>query len=118
VEGDDAAGGNRDLLAGLGIAPGTLRLVAQLEIAEAGQLDAVAFLQRKADFVEESFDHVFGFTLVEADLVEQQIGEFRLGQCHFCSAPCYPRKDALKSRAAIASRSAITASTSASSRVR
>jgi hypothetical protein len=27
-----------------------------------------------------SLDHVFGFTLVEANFFEQQIGEFRLGQ--------------------------------------
>jgi hypothetical protein len=80
VERDDPARGDGNLLAGLGIAPWPLRFVAQLKIAEARQLHAVAALQRPADFVEESFDHVFGFTLVQADPLEQHLGEFGLRQ--------------------------------------
>ena len=79
VEGHDAARGDRDFLAGLGIAPGTLRLVAQLEVAEAGQLDAVAVFQRGADFLEEGLDHVLGFALVKPDFLEQQVGQFSFG---------------------------------------
>ena len=47
MEGDDATRGDRNFFAGLGIAAGPLRLVAQLEIAEAGQLDAVARLRAR-----------------------------------------------------------------------
>ena len=53
--------------------------------AETGEFDAVALLQGKAYLVEEGLNHVFGLTLVEADLFKQQIGEFRLGQCHMSS---------------------------------
>ena len=76
------AGGNRDFFPGLGIASGTLRLVAQLKIAEAGELYAIAGFQGIADFLEESLDHVFGLTLVEANLFKQQVGKFGFGQCH------------------------------------
>ena len=82
VERHDAARGDRNFLAGLGIASGPLRLLAQLEIAEAGQLDAVAGLERDADFLEEPLDHVLGFALVEAELLEQQIGKFGFGERH------------------------------------
>src|SRR5262245_48049312 len=85
VEGDDPAGADRDLLAGLGIASGTLRLVAQLEVAEAGELDALPPLQRPPNFLEERLDHVFGLALVQADLFKQQVGELGLGQSHYNS---------------------------------
>ena len=39
VEGDNPAGADGNLFAGLGIATGTLGLVAQLKITKAGQLD-------------------------------------------------------------------------------
>src|SRR3546814_2700891 len=39
AEGDHGAGGDRDLLAGLGVAAGALVLAAQVEIVEARQLD-------------------------------------------------------------------------------
>jgi hypothetical protein len=44
------------------------------------------FSRANAHFVEKGLDHVLGFTLVEAHFFEQQIGEFRLGQCHVSSA--------------------------------
>src|SRR5690606_21189451 len=76
MESDDAACRNRNFLAGFRIASRSLRLVAQLEVAKAGQLDRFAALQRIADFVEEGFDHVLGFALVQADLFEQQFCQF------------------------------------------
>src|SRR5690606_7354992 len=64
MEGDDPPGGDGDFLACLGIAPRALGLVAQLEVAEARELDRLAPMQGVADLVEESLDHVLGFALV------------------------------------------------------
>src|SRR5258708_29152590 len=86
VERTDAAGADRDLLAGLRVAPRPLRLVAQLEVAEAGELDAFAALQSAANLLEEGFDHVLGLALVQPDLLEQQVGELGLRQRH-CALP-------------------------------
>src|SRR5690606_8229306 len=80
VEGDHAPRGDRDLLAGLGVAPRSLGLVAQLEIAETRQLDALAALERVADLVEEGLDHVLGFALVQPDALEQHFGQFGFRQ--------------------------------------
>src|SRR4051812_40876159 len=82
MKGDDPAGGDRDFLPRLGVPAGALRLLAKLEIAEAGQLDAAAFLEGLADLLEEALDHVLGFALVETQLLEEQIGEFRFGERH------------------------------------
>jgi hypothetical protein len=80
MESHDAARRDRDFFAGLRVAARTLRLVAQLEIAETGQLDGLAALERIADLVEEGLHHVLGLALVQADLFEQQFGQLRLGQ--------------------------------------
>src|SRR5947209_285980 len=85
VKGDNTAGADRDLLAGLRIAAGTLRLVPKLEIAEAGELHAFAALERAADLFEEGFHHVLGLTFVEADLLKQQVGQLGLRQSHSSS---------------------------------
>src|SRR5258706_10760872 len=82
VEGDHAAGADGDLLASLGVASRALRLVAQLEIAEARELDALASFQRPADLLEERLHHVLCLALVQSDLFEQKIGQFGLGQSH------------------------------------
>ena len=82
MKSDDASRGDRDLFAGLGIAPRTLRLFAELEIAESRQLDAVAGLERGTDLLEEALDHVLRFAFVQAELLEQQVGEFGFGQRH------------------------------------
>ena len=74
----------------LGIAAWTLRLIAQLEVAEAGELDAFAALERAADLLEEGFHHVLGLALVQPDLLEQQIGQFGLRQRHE-AAPLVPK---------------------------
>src|SRR4051812_42920634 len=75
VESDNAPRADRDLFAGLGIAAGTLRLIAQLEVAEAGELDRLPTLERAADLLEERFHHVLRFALVEADLLEKEVGQ-------------------------------------------
>src|SRR3954462_4033499 len=83
MESHDAPRADRDLLAGLGIAAGALRLVAQLEVAEAGQLDAFAALERAANLLEEGLDHVLGLALIQPDLLKKQIREFGLRQRHY-----------------------------------
>src|SRR5678815_3430967 len=87
VERDDAARADGNLLAGLGVAPRALRLVAQLEVAEAGELDALAALQRAADLLEERLDHVLRFALVEPDLLKKQVGQLGLRQRHQRRSP-------------------------------
>src|SRR5687768_17160223 len=82
VESDNAAGADRDLLAGLGVAARTLRLVAELEVAEARELDALATLERAPDLLEKRLDHVLGLALVKPDLLEQQVGQLGLRQRH------------------------------------
>src|SRR5882724_12024490 len=85
VESDHAPRGNRDLLAGLGIAAGPLRLVAELEVSESRQLDALAALEGKADLLEERLDHVLRLALVETDLLEKHVRQLGFCQRHFCS---------------------------------
>ena len=63
-----------------GLRPGPRRLDADLEVAEARDLDVRALDQAVGDQVEEGFDHVLGLALVQADLLEQQVGQMRLGQ--------------------------------------
>src|SRR5690554_4626935 len=116
MEGDDAAGGDGDLLAGFGVASGTLWLVAQLEIAEAGQLDRLAALERLTDYLEEALDHVLGLALVETYTFKEQFGQFSLGQCraHFP----HPRSRAPKEASASPTMAEMADSTSISSSVR
>src|SRR5882672_1766132 len=85
VEGDHTACRNGNLLAGLGVAAGSLWLVAKLEIPESRQLDAFAAFERKADLLEERFDHVLRLALVEADLFEKHVRQLGFRQRHFCS---------------------------------
>src|SRR5690606_41331928 len=56
AEGHHRTGGDRDLLAGLGVAARALVLAPQVEIAETRQLDLAALLQRFAPHVEEGVD--------------------------------------------------------------
>src|SRR5437667_12265032 len=90
VEGHDATRADRDLLAGLRVAPRALRLVPQLEVAEPRELYAFPALERAANLPEEGFHHVLGLAHVQADLLEQQVG--RLG----------PRKTSAATSAALA----------------
>src|SRR5258706_16284038 len=82
VEGDNAARADGDFFASLGVAPRTLRLVPQLEGAEAGELDAFAALEGAADLLEEGPDHVLGLARVQSALLEKQVGQLGLRQRH------------------------------------
>jgi hypothetical protein len=70
----------------LGLRPGRCGLSRNWKLPKPESLTLSPLFQRRPDLVEEGLDHVLGFTLVEADLFEQQVGEFRLGQCHVSSA--------------------------------
>src|SRR5258708_7296427 len=84
-------GRNGDFLTGLGIAPWPLGLGAKLEIAESGEFDTGAVFEGFADFLEEALDHILCLALVQSHALEQQIGEFRLGQRHhWTDSPVVP----------------------------
>src|SRR5574343_1160689 len=71
VESGHAAGFDRDQLAGAGVAPRAGRLGADLEVAEARNLDVLPLNQAVHDQVKEGIDHVLGLALVQANLLEQ-----------------------------------------------
>src|SRR6185369_1331256 len=81
----DSARGDWNFFAGFWIAAGALRLLAQLEVAEARKLDRLAGFEGDAHFLEKPLDHVLGFAFVEAELLEEQVGKFGFGQCHVSS---------------------------------
>src|SRR5690606_2179361 len=119
AEGDHGARRDRDLLARLRVAARTLVLAAQVEVADARQLDLATTLQALAQRLEERVDELLGLTLVQPDFLVQPLGHFRLGQRHvrplpgpqpLILAPC------ADSSAAVTS--ATTPSTSRSVRVR
>src|SRR5262245_26301650 len=89
TERDDAAGGDRNLLAGLGVAPGALVLVAQLEIAEGGQLHLLPGLQAVADLLEKVVHELLRLPLVEAKLFKQRFRQLRFGQRRHRYPPGY-----------------------------
>lgn len=59
MKGHDAARWNVHQGAGLWVAAGPRDFVAELEVAEACQLDCFPAPERVADFSEEGVDHVF-----------------------------------------------------------
>src|SRR5574337_222441 len=81
-----APSGDRNLLAGLRVAPGPLVLQSQIEIAEAGQLYLFAVFQGSADHLEIGVHELFCLALVEAHVEEKPLGHFRLGQSHLTLA--------------------------------
>ena len=86
VEGHHAPCRDRNLFPGLWVTPWALRFIAQLEIAETGQLDAFTGLQGNAHFLEEALHHVLGFALVQSDFFEQEIGQIGLRQRHLMAS--------------------------------
>src|SRR5581483_5165750 len=116
AEGHHAPRRNRDLFAGLGIAAGPLVLVAQFEIPEARELHLLSRLQARADLLEEQIDKVLCLALVQAKLLEQRLGQLRLGQRHR-RAP-YDRNVAPNSRSRLAITAFTAVSISTSVRVR
>src|SRR5678816_3986629 len=83
VKGDYAPRGDGYFLPGLRVAPRPLRLLPQLEVAEAGEFHHLAPLQGDPDLLEERLDHVLGLPLVQPDLFEHQVRELGLGEGDF-----------------------------------
>src|ERR1041384_3281557 len=65
AEGHHASRGNGNLFAGFRVAAGPLILVAQLEVAEAGQLHLLARFQARANLLEEQIDKILCLALVQ-----------------------------------------------------
>src|SRR5687767_13252028 len=82
AESDDASRTDRDLFARLGIAARALVLVAQVEIAEAGELHLLALGERGAHFLEEHVDELARLALVEPELIEERFGHLGFRECH------------------------------------
>ena len=82
MESNDATRADGDLFAGLRVAARALRLVAQLEVAEAGKLHAFAALERSPNLLEERLHHVLGFALVQANLLKEKVCQLGLRQRH------------------------------------
>src|SRR5690606_28106062 len=80
---DNTTCGDGNDLACFRVAAGARRLVPDLEVAKARQLDFDTAGQRVADFLEESIDNILGFALVQTDTIEQQFGQLSLGQGTF-----------------------------------
>src|SRR4249919_832700 len=118
TERDHGARGDRDLLASLGVAAGALVLAAQVEVAEAGQLDLAARFQGLAQGVEERVDEFLRLALVEPDFVEQPLGHLCFGQCHLVPLDDQVRSVALWDCSSAETTCATTTSTSRSVRVR
>src|SRR3546814_7209740 len=70
AEGDHGAGGDRDILAGLGVAAGALVCAAQVEIGEARQLGLQTGLQALAQGVEERNEQCLCLAIVQADFLQ------------------------------------------------
>src|SRR5262249_3126366 len=80
LERQDAAGANRNLLAGLRVATHPGVLVAHDEVAKAGDLDFLAPLQRLFDRIENRLDDLGGLLLGKTtDLLVDVLDDVRLG---------------------------------------
>src|SRR5688572_32206649 len=112
TESHDATRADRNLLAGLGVSARPLVLVAQVEVAEAGEFYLAAIGERTTHFLEEQIHQFARFAFVEAELVEQRFRDFSLRQRHR-----QLRTFASSSRLSPAATEAIRASASASVRV-
>src|SRR3954464_8315430 len=71
-----------NLLSRFRISSWPLILVAQVEVAEAGELDLFAVGKRVPHFLEEQIDELAGFALVETELIEQRLSHLRFRQSH------------------------------------
>src|SRR5690606_15288060 len=110
----DTTGCYRNFFTRFRISARTLILVPKVKIPKAREFDLLALGQRQPYLLEEQVHQLLGFALVQAELVEEGFGHFRLGQCHHgYSLSCAPSdswsRDATR---------CMTASTSWSTRVR
>src|SRR3954452_24168286 len=74
VECNNTAGGDRDLFSRLWIAPGPLRVLAELKISESRQLHHFTPFEGNPDLLEKGLHHVLGLALVQAHLLEHEVG--------------------------------------------
>jgi len=82
TEGQHAARADLDLLAGLGVAADARALLADDEVAEAGELDLLALLERVLDGVEHHLDDLGALLLGEPDLLAHALDHVGLGHGH------------------------------------
>src|SRR5687767_5096512 len=83
VEGHDAARRDGNLFPRLRIASGALGFLAKLKIAKTREFHHLAPLEGDPDLLEEGLDHVLGLALVEADLLEHEVGQLGLCESDF-----------------------------------
>src|SRR5690606_33066126 len=102
AEGDHGAGGDRDLLPGLGVAAVALVLAPHVEVAEAGELHLPPLLQGLAQHLKEGIDEFLRLALVQANLFVQPLGHLCLRQCH---GPCFLNRGYVRRGPAAAMRS-------------
>jgi hypothetical protein len=80
MEGDNPAGGNGNLLAGLGIPTGPLVFVPQIEVPEARQVDTMTIEEGSLDRIKEKIHEFTGFPFVDSELAIQGCRQVRLGK--------------------------------------
>src|SRR5690349_3851437 len=78
---EDAARRDRHLLAGLGIAPDTLTLLAYAERTERGKLDGVPRRQRARNLSQNKLDELLGFVARQAYPLHHRLSEIRSREC-------------------------------------
>ena len=65
-----------------GLRPGRCGLSRSWKLPKPDSLTLSPVLERHPDLLEERLDHVLGLALVQADLLEQQVGQLGLGEGH------------------------------------
>ena len=66
----------------LGVSAGTLRFLAQVKVAKAGEFYPITTFEGQTCLIEKGLDHIRGFTFVQANFFKKKVGEVGLGQCH------------------------------------
>ena len=57
------------------------QMMKQAQAMQERMAEMQASLERVENFTEKCLDHILGFTFVEPNLLKQEFGQFRLGQC-------------------------------------
>jgi hypothetical protein len=78
----DPSCSNGYFFAGFWVATRTLIFVAQIEVAEAGQLYLLTRRKRGTQILEEVIDELARFAFVETELVEQRLSHVCFGKRH------------------------------------
>ena len=80
MEGHDPASLDRNRFSGSGIATGSRGFGPNLKVAKARNFYVVALNKTVRHEIKKRVNHVFGFALVQPDLLKQQFGKMRLGK--------------------------------------